>query len=70
MTRPASPAVRAMRPADACEDCLTRDNPPHTTTSDHVVLIGAYRCRNCGHTWTCAWNVAALREVEFDHDAA
>jgi hypothetical protein len=57
-------------PPDNCPECVTGPNTPHTTRSDKVCIVGAYRCRECGHTWTTAWDVSALAEREFADDAA
>lgn len=48
--------------ADGCPECLAGPVEPHTVQSDEVTARGAYRCPECGHTWTCSWNIAALGE--------
>jgi hypothetical protein len=50
--------------ADACETCGTYDVLPESALRDgaHGIIAG-YRCPNCRHTWTCAWQIVPGRSI-------
>ena len=50
--------------ADACEHCPTYDVFPESALRDGTEGITAgYRCLNCGHTWTCGWQIVPGRAI-------
>lgn len=56
--------------ADNCPECLAGPNVPHTTRAGGDSVTGVYRCRECGHGWTCSWDLESLAVDEAKGDAA
>ena len=58
-------------PRDNCPACLDGPVLPHTSRLDgRGGIVGAYRCPECGETWTCSWQIAALEQPKANGDAA
>lgn len=48
-------------PKDACPQCVVEvPVSPHQSRADDKQISGAYRCPDCGHTWSCSWLLSAL----------
>jgi hypothetical protein len=49
---------------DACEQCPTYDVFPESALRDGAYGITAgYCCPNCGHVWTCGWQIVPGRAI-------
>lgn len=49
---------------DACEQCDTYDVLPQSALRDGAEgIIAGYRCPNCGHAWTCGWQIVPGRAI-------